>query len=240
LEVGVRELILVVNPRAGRGAGARLAPLLKTELGALGFAVHLQETTGPRHATELVRTAFARGAPRVAIAGGDGSIFEAVNGWMQAGAPAGAALGLLPIGTGNDFVKMLGLSGDWRRNCAIVAADRVQQVDLGRIDDRWFANGVGVGFDAQVALAANRIRWLRGTPVYAAALLQTLVRDFCTPRVQITHDGGRYEDEITLAAFANGRCYGGAFNIAPGASIDDGLLEMVVAKGLSRLASGPR
>lgn len=232
----MRELYLVVNPRAGRGAGARLAAPIRDHLANLGIQVHLHLTRGPRDAMDIVAQALAGGAGRVAIAGGDGSIFEAVNGWMRAGAPPEAALGIIPIGTGNDFVKMLGLGRDWRANCATIAADRVRTVDLGRCGDWWFANGVGAGFDAQVALFANSIGWLSGTPVYAAALLRTLIADFRIPEVRIDYPGGSYQGSMTLAAFANGRCYGGAFRIAPTAEIDDGVLDVVVARGLSRLA----
>jgi YegS/Rv2252/BmrU family lipid kinase len=228
------ELFLVVNPRAGRGAGARLAPHIVAELEGRGIRTQVVFSRAARDGIDLVHDALRKGVPRVAVAGGDGTIFEGVNGWMRAGAPRDAALGIVPIGTGNDFVKMLGLGGDWRAACRSLSAGRARRVDLGRCGEWWFANGVGAGFDAQVALAANRIRWLRGTPVYAAALFDTLLRDYRTPRVRIAYDAGEIEDTVTLVAAANGRCYGGAFKVAPTASIEDGLLDLVVARGLSR------
>jgi YegS/Rv2252/BmrU family lipid kinase len=228
----MRRVQLIVNPCAGRGAGAELAPRIVAELRADGVDAEMRLTKGPRHAIELVEGAVRGGADQIVIAGGDGTIFEAVNGMMRGGAER-ATLGIVPVGTGNDFVKMLGLS-DWRVACARIGAGAARAVDVGRCGELYFANGVGVGFDAQVAMRANRINWLSGTPVYAVALLEVLALDYRRPLLRIHHDGGTCEQRITLVAIANGRCYGGAFHVAPGAALDDGLLELVIAEGLSR------
>jgi YegS/Rv2252/BmrU family lipid kinase len=228
----MRNVVLVVNPCAGRGSGARLAPEVVRELRRLGVDAEMRLTARPRHAIELVAAAVAAGASEVLVAGGDGTIFEAVNGMLGAG-PNRSTLGIVPIGTGNDFVKMLGLT-DWRVACARIAAGQTRQVDVGRCGSHYFANGVGVGFDAQVAHFANGISWLSGTPVYALALLKVLTFDYRRPQLRIEHDAGTLEQRVTLVAIANGRCYGGAFHVAPNAALDDGLLELVVAEGLSR------
>lgn len=228
----MRNAVLVVNPCAGRGSGARLAPEVVRELRRLGVDAEMRLTARPRHAIELVAAAVADGANEVLVAGGDGTIFEAVNGLLAKG-PTPCALGIIPIGTGNDFVKMLGLT-DWRVACARIATGQTRAVDIGRCGKHYFANGVGVGFDAQVAHLANGIGWLSGTPVYALALLRILAFDYRRPHLRITHDGGEFDQPVTLVAIANGRCYGGAFHVAPNASLDDGLLELVVAEGLSR------
>jgi len=229
----MRRVQLIVNPCAGRGAGARLAPQIVAELRRDGVDAEMRLTKGPRHAVGLVADAIRAGATEVVVAGGDGTIFEAVNGVMRAG-PERVTLGIVPVGTGNDFVKMLALT-DWQVACARIGAGATRQVDVGRCGDHHFANGVGIGFDAQVAQRANGIRWLSGIPVYAVALLQVLALDYRRPLLRIVHDGGTLEQRITLVAIANGRCYGGAFQVAPNAALDDGLLELVVAEGLSRL-----
>ena len=228
----MRNAVLVVNTCAGRGSGARLAPEVVRELRRLGVDAEMRLTSRPRHAIELVAAAVAHGADEVLVAGGDGTIFEAVNGMLAKG-PTRCALGIVPIGTGNDFVKMLGLA-DWRVACARIAAGQTRTVYIGRCGRHHFANGVGVGFDAQVAHYANGIRWLSGTPVYALALLKILTLDYRRPLVRISHDSGELAQRVTLVAIANGRCYGGALHVAPNAALDDGLLELVVAEGLSR------
>lgn len=229
----MRKVPLIVNPCSGRGSGARLAPAIVKELHRLGIDAEMRLTVAPRHAIELVVEAVRGGAAEVLVAGGDGTIFEAVNGMHRAGRPE-ARLGIIPIGTGNDFVKMLELA-DWRVACARIAAGRTRRVDLGRCGEWCFANGVGIGFDAQVAHLANQIGWLTGTPVYALALVKALVLHHRTPQVRIEHGGVAREQRITLIAIANGRCYGGAFVVAPNAALDDGLLELVVADALPRL-----
>ncbi|MGH8335847.1 MAG: diacylglycerol/lipid kinase family protein, partial [Gammaproteobacteria bacterium] len=169
----------------------------------------------------------------IIVAGGDGSVHEAVNGWMQAG--GGAPLAIVPVGTGNDFTKMLASGPDWREACRRIAHGRVLCVDIGRCNDFYFANSLGIGFDAQVAMAAGRIHRLRGNLVYAVALLQTLLFAHQTPMVRVCHTAATLETPITLVAVNNGRVEGGAFVVAPDAQIDDGLLDVVVAGGLTRL-----
>lgn len=182
----------------------------------------------------LVREALRNGVDCVAVAGGDGTVNEAVNGYIGV-ARNPQALALIPVGTGNDFAKMLGLSGDWRLACERIASGRRRRVDAGRCNGRLFANGIGAGFDAQVALEANGIRWLRGNAVYGLALARTLLLHYATPRARIVHDEGVIERPITMLAAANGKTYGGAFRMAPDADVADGLLELVVADALTRV-----
>ncbi|HWP94600.1 MAG TPA: diacylglycerol kinase family protein [Gammaproteobacteria bacterium] len=225
--------LLIINPHAGRGTGTRLGEAMAGHLRAAGLRCEARFTRAPQEATELAEAAARAAAPAVIVAGGDGSVFEAVNGLVRAGHHT-TALGVIPIGTGNDFVKMLGIPRDWKAACDRIVASERRLVDIGRCNGRYFANGVGIGFDAQVALEANRLPFLHGTAVYAAALIKTLLLRYSTPTVRIEHDGGVREGKITLVAAANGRCYGGAFRIAPEARIDDGLLELAIADRLSR------
>jgi YegS/Rv2252/BmrU family lipid kinase len=181
----------------------------------------------------MVAEALRMGAECVVVAGGDGTVNEAINGYVGVAREA-QAIGFIPLGTGNDFAKMLGTGGHWRTACDRIAEGRRRRVDAGRCNGRCFANGIGAGFDAQVALEANHVPWLRGTPVYIAALARTLLLRHRTPMARIAHDGGTIAGRITLIAVANGNTYGGAFRIAPAADIADGLFELVVADAMSR------
>jgi len=229
----VPAVALIVNPSAGRGAGRRLAPEVLARLRQVDSRCKAQFTSGPGQTTALVTAALRDGADWVAVAGGDGTVNEAVNGYVGV-ARDDQALAVIPLGTGNDFAKMLGVGGDWRLACERIAEGRRRRVDAGRCNGRVFANGIGAGFDAQVALEANGIRWLRGNAVYGVALARTLLLRYATPRARIVHDGGTMEGRITMLAVANGTTYGGAFRIAPGADIADGLLDLMVADRLSR------
>ncbi len=227
------QLILIANPCAGRGAGARLAPAIAARLRACGIGCEPRFTRGPGEARTLVAEALRAGAECVAVAGGDGTVNEAVNGYVGV-ARENQALAVIPVGTGNDFAKMLGMGNDWQLACDRIAQGRSERVDSGTCNGRHFANGIGAGFDAQVALEANALRWLRGNAVYGVALARTLLLRYSTPYARIAHDHGALECRITMLAAANGASYGGAFRMAPDASVSDGLLELVVADALSR------
>ena len=229
----MRRIALLVNPAAGRGSGRRLAPEVQKRLRQQGADCSLQFTNAPGEMRGLVVAALRNGADCVAIAGGDGSVNEAVNGYVGI-AREGQAFAVIPLGTGNDFAKLLGTGNDWAVACERASSGAYRRVDAGRCNGHVFANGIGAGFDAQVAMEANGIRWLRGNAVYGAALARTLLLSYSTPRARIVHDGGRIETRITMLAAANGTTYGGAFRIAPGADIADGMLDLMIADGLSR------
>ncbi len=243
--------VLVVNPEAGKGLGREMGPAIGRYLGELGLPVQIMNSTGPGDVQAKVRQALAGTKPPALIAaGGDGTVHEAVNGWMQAG--GGAPLAVIPVGTGNDFAKMLQASHDWRESCWRVKRGDTRRVDVGQCtwtyerrgrqdagsDEAtkyYFANGLGIGFDAQVALEANGIRWIRGNAVYGLALAKILLLRYGRPVVRVRHDGEEFETDITLLTINNGAVEGGAFVMAPDAEIDDGLFDVVVAKGMGRI-----
>lgn len=230
----MKRVHLIINPRAGHRAGGRFGAGIAQQLRRLGCQVSVQFTRAPRDAIELAAAACGGSPDCLAVAGGDGTLFEAVNGVLRAGAGE-LPLGLIPIGTGNDFAKMLGLKPhDWRAACERILSGRPRAVDAGRVNDWHFVNGVGMGFDAQVALAANRLKWLPGMGAYALALLRTLLFDYRNPALHLRHDGGALSLPVTLVTAGNGRCHGGAFRLTPQAEIDDGLLDILVAEAATR------
>lgn len=227
----LKNIQLIINPHAGRGAGARIGPDIARYLAHHGFECEARITNDRGHAIELAREAARDSVDCVAIAGGDGSIHEVVNGLMQAGGKM--PLAVLPVGTGNDFAKMFG-SPSWMDVCDKLAAGHTRAVDIGVCNDVYFANGIGAGFDAKVARIANAIRWLRGNAVYGVALARTLLFHHGNPEVRITTDDNSFVQPITMLAAANGRVYGGSFHVTPQASISDGLLDVVIASDFSR------
>lgn len=237
----IRDFLVIVNPAADRGRAARAVPPLEARLAAAGARWEVRRSERPGHAAELAESAAGAGWPAVVAVGGDGVIHEVANGLLRAAGEAPTLpLGLVPAGSGNDFVKLLGIPP--RRPAA--AADRLlaaapRRVDVGRVErcvaDQgpegvWhFTNGVGLGFDAQVATEASRIRRLRGLAIYALALARTL-RRLQSPRIRVEVDGRVVADrELVLATIANGACHGGSFRLTPGARLDDGALDVLVA-----------
>jgi diacylglycerol kinase (ATP) len=179
--------------------------------------------------------ACADGCHHVVVVGGDGTVHEAVNGILRA--DTGAVLGVIPLGTGNDFAKALGLSMNWRQACDDVTGRIGQQprlIDAARCNDFFFANGIGLGLDARVTQASENLKWFPGALGYVAALVRVLVGGIPRTPARIVHDGILLEQEISLISVCNGQYIGGVFHIAPSALNDDGLLQMVIARGVNR------
>lgn len=150
-----------------------------------------------------------------------------------------AALGVIPTGTGNDFAKAAGIPLDWEHATQFLA-DRIandespRKIDVGRFNDRYFANGAGVGFDATATRVARSIRLPIGDLVYLLAIFRTMFDGIATPTLTITADDFSWNGPLTLAAISNGPWVGGMFHIAPMASNSDKVLELLIAKPVTR------
>ncbi len=218
--------LVVVNPTAGRGRVGRLVPEIERLLQA--HPARLVLTEGPGHATELARAAPEE---RVVAVGGDGTVHEVLRGLRP-----GQALGVVPVGSGNDFARMLGVHGlglGEALHRALTAPPR--RVDLGLVDDEPFGASLGIGFDAGVARRAlDAPRFLRGMPRYLYAIFAEL-KNLGLPQLVLEADGRTlYRGPMLLAAVMNGPTYGGGFPIAPMADPADGRLEAIVAGRFSR------
>ena len=225
------KLDLFLNPSAGGGRAGRLEGDLLQHIRALGLEVNVHRTEGPGQGVGLSRDLAEDGCRTLVVAGGDGTLFEAINGCMQADGPM-PELALIPIGTGNDFAKSLGIPLAWPDACDRLVLGTRRRVDVGQCNDIFFINTLGIGLDAQIADIAKHRRWLPGDTAYVAALAQSLLLRRRT-RVTVIHDQGREEQEITLMVLANGSFEGGRFELAPGADIDDGKLDLVMTPRLS-------
>ena len=228
---------LFLNPVAGRGRAKRRLPRILELLQQNGISVEVHQSTTTGDLERRVREAVTGGATQLVVAGGDGSIHEAVNGIMAAG--GGAALGIVPVGTGNDFAKAAGIPLDWESAATLLArriADGAspRSIDLGRMNDRWFANGAGIGLDAKVTKIARSYRWPIGDLVYLVAIFHTMLDGIATPEIRIEAGEFRWNGPLTLANVSNGPWVGGMFHIAPMANNDDGTLELLVAAPVTR------
>lgn len=239
------ERLVIFNPAAGRGRARRLWPQVAAALAAAGVGFDLAETRAPFDATGIAEAAAGRYAA-VIVVGGDGTVHEAVNGLMRAPAGARPALGVLPLGSGDDYAKMLPPRSPgaprphWRAALAAIALGRSRAHDVGVIRDgeggeRWFANGMDVGFGAHVARNIAQVpRWVTGLGAYLAAIAQTMLR-YPTLELRLQFDEGEpFAHRSTIAAIMNGRCFGGSFWACPEARADDGLLDVLLADVVSR------
>ncbi len=224
---------VILNPTAGGGAAARAWPKVQGALEAAGATYELAQTERRWHAAELAEAAARGGWPAVLAMGGDGTINEVVNGLMRA-ADGGASvpLGIVPVGSGNDFAKLAGEPADAVAAVRRALAAEPRAVDVGPVGERWFANGVGVGLDARVAIEVGRSRRSKGMALYLWALAKVL-RGFRPPRMRVALDGAEWADRpFTLVTVGNGGCHGGGFWICPDACIDDGALDVCAADGM--------
>jgi len=232
----ITRAVVILNPAAGRGRGARRRAELERLLARAAESLPepplwtIMETTAPGSGTAQAARAAAEGADVVAAAGGDGTYGEVVNGLVG----TRARLGILPIGTGNDFARHLGLAGNLPLAVQTLFHGTPRPVDLGRTQGRWFLNVAGCGFDAVVAERVNRgFRYLHGTAAYVAAVYQSL-RAFRPALLRLTIDGETRELRAMLCTIANSPSYGGGMRIAPDARVDDGLFDVCLLREAGR------
>jgi len=220
---------LVANPAAGRGRGARRLPAVRRALAAAGID-DVRITRGPGDERDLAAAAVASGIDTIVALGGDGTWGNVARGIHESGRDAR----LVPIaaGTGNDFARSLGLpAGDAVAMSRIAAGDASVRVDLGVANSITFLNVAGVGLEAEVLQATQRITWLGGPLVYVAAALP-LLRTYRPLRATIQLDGDQPGEASNYLAIivSNGPRFGGGFHVAPGASVTDGLLDAVIVQ----------
>lgn len=219
---------VIVNPAAGRGKVGRLSGfILKAarEKGAKAFL-----TEGPGHATELSRNA-PEGA-RVVAVGGDGTVHEVLKGL----AGTEKVLGVVPIGSGNDFARMLGLRElPWREALELALFAQEEAIDLCWVNGEPFGASLGIGFDALVAKKAlTAPSFLRGMPRYLYALFGVL-KELRLPEGRVVVEGEEvHRGPLLLVAVMNGPVYGGGIPIAPMADPRDGVLSVILARSFTR------
>jgi len=232
-----RDVCLIVNPRAGAGRAAARLPQVEAALRERGLRFRVERTTSLEHARELGRS--ARDAGEVAATlGGDG-LAGAVAGELRGGE---VPLAVLPGGRGNDFCRKLGIPQDPVAACDIIAAGSVRAVDVALAGDRSYLGIASAGFDSDVQEIVNGTRLKLGAAVYVYGTLRAL-GGWRPARWTVTVDGEAAEFSGYSVAVANSGMFGGGMRYVPGASLDDGMLDVVfVAEAPKRhfLASLPK
>ncbi|MFE9434939.1 diacylglycerol kinase [Streptomyces sp. NPDC006640] len=229
------EITLFVNPTAGRGRGAHAAQPAASAFRAAGFSVRTVVGEDAADGLARARAAVAEGTGALVAVGGDGM----ANLALQAVAGTDTPFGLVPVGTGNDFARALGLplrapSAAARLTADALKEDRLRSVDLGRVDGTWFGTVLASGFDSRVNDRGNRMRLPVGRFRYDLAMLAELAA-FRPFAYRLTLDGGETREiEATLVAVGNGSSYGGGMRICPGADLGDGLFDVTVVGNCGR------
>ena len=223
-----RKGVVIYNPAAGRG---KTAPLRGEAERRLGAAWEWRPTERAGHAVELARQAASEGFPCVAAFGGDGTVGDVARGILG----SNAALGIIPMGTGNDVARNLGLPLDLNVACDTLIVGRTRRVDMGVINGTPFLNNAGLGFEARAMQVMNTsIRFVRGKPAFTLAILK-MFPSFQPFRMTVSKDGGPDETlSAMMLSVLNGTMYGAGMKACPDAVMDDGELDVLVIKALPK------
>lgn len=227
-------LTLLVNPRADHGRPLRTAHRAEEVLARRGHRVSIPVVQSPAAVRRTAAQAVQNGDPAIIVVGGDGMCHLVI----QEIAGTSTALGIIPVGTGNDFAAGLGLLR-YREDAAHDIADCLaavtlrRTVDLARCGQTWWASVLCAGFDSAVTVRANKMRWPRGPHRYDLALIAELVR-LRAVRMRVDLDDRSVEVDATLIAVGNTSSYGGGIRICPRADPADGLLDVTIVGRVSR------
>jgi diacylglycerol kinase (ATP) len=235
---------IILNPTAGGGRARRLSEHILVGMERRGIRATMVATTVPREAVRLGLEAARAGVDLIVAAGGDGTVHETANGLLKALAQGvdGPVLGVLPVGSGNDFAKLIGPLDDLERSMDILVAGEARRFDAAHAAwagaEHWFINAAGTGIDVEVVRQILRKRG-GGTPGvarYLSAVLRALVSYKAIP-LRITMDGTVLDRDTMIIAVANGRCIGGGFWICPAAEPDDGRFDICIVNRVGYLGA---
>jgi diacylglycerol kinase (ATP) len=234
---------VIVNPAAGAHSTHRKWPTIRSLLKSAGLSFDFQFTEGKGHGIELAKAAANDGYRYLVAVGGDGTIHEVANGIMQTQNSKETSLGIVSTGTGSDLSRTIGISANYTQACSSITSPRRLIVDLGIVEfqkdgqtrQRYFINSAGIGFDAEtVAFTQKLPKFLGGTLPYLTGLFCSFLGYRNKAITLIIGDKTENARILTLVV-ANGGYFGGGMHIAPGAKVDDSLLDVVTIGNISKI-----
>ncbi len=227
---------LILNPRSGSGKSEKLIPLIRDHFRVNNIPFDLHVTTFPDDARRVAAEVM-KSYPIVVAGGGDGTVNEVVNGI----AGSDGILGILPLGSGNDFANALSYPKEFKQYLQVLIKQQIRLIDLGSIivmnsdsekRSKYFINAVGIGLDAEVANEAGKMHRVRGLAKYAIAAMKVLFR-YKAEFSAVIGSEFQSEGKHLLISIGNGKSSGGGFYLTPQALLDDGFLDVCMAKNLS-------
>jgi len=233
---------VIVNPVAGAHSTHRKWPLISQRLRDAGLSFDYTYTEGVGHATELARLAAIDGHRYLVAVGGDGTVNEIANGILSSTSPPGTALGVVSTGTGSDFVRSVGISQDYATACSCLTSPRRLIIDVGVVEymndgkpeRRFFVNGAGAGFDAEVVKTTERLpKYFGGTIPYVGGLLRSLF-GYKNKSVVLRVEDKVETKRILSTVVSNGCYFGGGMRVAPQAELADGLLDVMTVDDMGK------
>lgn len=228
---------LILNPAAGADTADDQAGVLNERLSSRFGAMEIVLTSGPGDAEAAARRAVGDGCTMLFVGGGDGTLNEVLNGVVRENALASTTFGIIPLGTGNDFAKAVGLPLDFDQALATLLRNERVEVDVGRVNGRCFVNTSGAGFIAEVSEAVTpQMKTIAGRLAYLVGGAQALM-EFEPVDMSLSTQPGSHAFDTKMYAFAacNSPMIGGGRLIAPHAMIDDGRLDFCVIEAMPAL-----
>ena len=235
-----KKTLFIINPNANMGQAWRQAADLRPIMEEYGGA-DWAGSVYPTHAIELAKKAVEDGYELVIAGGGDGTVHEVVNAIMEFPKEKRPALGVLPLGSGNDFSYAVGMDPNPAKALRQIFTGTESWVDIGKVvDDRgrteYFDNTVGIGFDAIVTIHSHKMLFVRGLMMYVMAVLKTIFLNHRALGVEVTMDGDRkYQEKLIMFTLCNGGREGGGFHLYPDAKNGDGIFHFITVPNVSRM-----
>lgn len=227
----MRKILFIVNPVAGGGKTLKIVPLIEKIMKENNISYEITLTNSPKDATRIAEDNAEKFSTIVAV-GGDGTVNEVAKGLIN---KRMGTLGIIPSGTGNDFVRILGIPNDPEKALLALINNKTKSIDVGKINGFSFLNISSIGFDTEVLIQSNKIKKkIKSKISYLIGVLATLVY-YKRKRVSLIIDNVEYKRNLVLLAVGNGRYYGGGLEILPMSINDDGYFHICLVKDISNL-----
>ena len=231
---------IILNPMADMGRAWKTANDLRPIAQEFQGELTWSGTVYPTHAIELARQAGEEGYDMVVAMGGDGTVHEVMNGLMQVPESKRPLMGVVPIGSGNDFAYSMGITQKSAHALShALKAENVETVDIGCMTDEhgrreYFDNTIGIGFDAVVTIRSHKLPIVKGFLMYLTAVIQTIILNHNPASVKIETDTESWEGSTLMVTLCNGPREGGGFMLSPNSKNNDGKMEYVIVNKVSR------
>jgi YegS/Rv2252/BmrU family lipid kinase len=223
----------IVNSTAGNGKTGKKINALINMLNQQNFDFQIELTRYSRHAIELAQVACMEGFQNIIAVGGDGTASEVAAGIARSGEAEQVNFSVIPEGGGNDFCKNFHLSHNIEKCLNQLINGKIIKIDIASFEDQFFLNSFGIGFDAQAAAQANKIKFLNGLPRYLLAVAAALLKFRNFPLKIIIDDEEVLTGNFLLVAIGNGKYAGGGFKLNPEALVDDDFLDVMLARDVT-------
>ena len=226
----MRKIKFIINPAAGNGEAKNTINLIHSKLEDTGLEYSISISGYVGDVERLSVEAVENGYTDIVAVGGDGTVLEAFNGLFN----KNVNLGLIPAGTGNDFVKMININKNFEEAIDKIIEGNTKVIDIGVVNDTHFLNVVGMGIDGEIVKKTEQVKKIiKGSPAYIYSTFSTLINYKCK-NVRIEIDGEVYNRKVYLVAVGNGKYFGGGMMVTPGAELDSENFEIVIINEMAR------